>query len=125
MRIQAVQSSLFHDRRQKPGESVDAYAQELKFLFHKAYPLARQATVEMQDMGMSVLANQFASGLLSELKSKLAGKEGGLEQLLTLARFEEAKIHDLRTASHSGGQSGFIDLQHFSQLLHSLILLIS
>lgn len=40
VRIQAVQSSLFHDRKQKPSESVDTYAQELKFLFYEAYPLA-------------------------------------------------------------------------------------
>ena len=39
-------------------------------------------------MGRSVLTNQFVAGLLSELKGKLAGKEGNFEQLLTLARFQ-------------------------------------
>ena len=34
--IQAVQSSLFHDRKQKPGEAVDYYAHDLKCLFYKA-----------------------------------------------------------------------------------------
>jgi hypothetical protein len=92
VRIQAIQSSLFHDRKQKSGESVDTYAQVLKFLFYQAYPLARQATSETQDMGRSVLANQFVSGLQSDLKSKLAGKEGGFKQLLAYARFVEAKI---------------------------------
>ena len=29
VRLQAVQSSLFHDQKQKPNESVDSYAQEL------------------------------------------------------------------------------------------------
>ena len=46
-------------------------------------------------MGQSVLANQFVSGLILELKSKVAGTEGNLDQLLTKARFEEAKLHDL------------------------------
>ena len=57
VRIQAVQSSLFHDRKQKAGESVDTYAQELKVLFYKAYPLAQQASAETQDMGKSVLTS--------------------------------------------------------------------
>ena len=106
VRIQAVQSSLFHDRKQKPGENVDMYAQELKFLFFEAYPLAQQVSAEAQDMGRSVLTNQFVSGLQTELKSRLAGKEGGFEQMLTLARFEEAKIRDLHTSGHHGGASG-------------------
>lgn len=38
VRIQGVDTSLFHERKQKPGESVDAYAQELRRLHHKAYP---------------------------------------------------------------------------------------
>ena len=57
-------------------------------------------------MGRSVLTNQFVSGLQTELKSRLAGKEGGFEQMLTLARFEEAKIRDLHTSGHHGGASG-------------------
>ena len=48
----------------------------------------------MQDMGRSVLTNQFVAGLVSELK-ELAGKEGNFEQLLTLAMFKEAKARDL------------------------------
>ena len=91
MRIQAVQSSLFHDRKHKLGESVDTYAQELKCLFYEAYPLAQQASAEMQDMGRSVLSNQFVAGLVHEMKSELAEKEGNFEQLLVLAWFEEAK----------------------------------
>ena len=37
VQIQAIQSELFHDRKQKDGESVDEYAQDLRRLFHKAY----------------------------------------------------------------------------------------
>ena len=69
-----MQSSLFHDLKQKPGETVDSYAEDLKCLFYKAYPLAQQVTAAMQEIGRAVLANQFVVGLLSELKSKLAGK---------------------------------------------------
>ena len=39
--LQAMQSSFFHDHKQKPGESVDHYAQELRLLFYKAYPHAQ------------------------------------------------------------------------------------
>ena len=46
-------------------------------------------------MGQLVLANQFVAGLLPELKAKVAGSEGKLEQLLTKARFEEAKLREL------------------------------
>ena len=48
VRLQAVQSSLFHDRKQKSNESVDAYAQELRTLFYHAYPQAQQGTQETE-----------------------------------------------------------------------------
>jgi len=34
VQIQAVQSSLFHERKQRPRESVDDYAQDLRRLFN-------------------------------------------------------------------------------------------
>ena len=46
-------------------------------------------------MGQSVLAYQFVVGLGSELKSKLVGREGSFEQLLEVARFEEARIKEI------------------------------
>ena len=95
VQIQAVQSSLFHDRKQKPRETVDSYAQELRQLFYRAYPTVQRGTREAEDMGQLVLANQFVAGLLPELKTKVAGTEGKLEQLLTKARFEEAKLREL------------------------------
>ena len=95
VQIQAVQSSLFHDRKQKPRETVDAYAQDLRQRFYKAYPTVQQGTREAEEMGQLVLANQFVAGLLPELKTKVAGSEGKLEQLLTKARFEEAKLREL------------------------------
>ena len=95
VQIQAVQSSLFHERRQKPRESVDDYAQDLRRLFYKAYPKVQLGTQEAADIGKSVLANQFVTGLLPELKTKLAGKEGDFDELLVRARFEEARLRDL------------------------------
>ena len=38
VQIQSVQSRLFHDWKQRQGEAVDAFAQELISLFMKAYP---------------------------------------------------------------------------------------
>ena len=46
-------------------------------------------------MGRAVLASQFASGLLPDIKSQVAGSDGDLETLLAKARFEEAKLRDL------------------------------
>ena len=41
VRIQSVQSSPFHERRQRPGKNVDNYAQDLRKLFHQAYGSAQ------------------------------------------------------------------------------------
>ena len=96
VRIRAVQSSLFHNRKQQhPKETVDAYAQDLRRLFYLAYPQAQQGTREAEDMGRSVLSYQFVAGLRQEIKVKLAGGEGTFEELLVKARLEEAKLRDL------------------------------
>ena len=95
VRIGAVQSSLFHDRRQKERESVDDYAQGLRKLFYKAYPQAIQGTIDLEDISKSILCNQFVAGLLPDIKIKVAGTEGTFETLLTKARFEEAKFREL------------------------------
>ena len=100
VRIQAVQTSNFHERRQRSGESVDGFAQDLQHLYHKAYPATSCGSKETEEMGQTVLANQFAAGLLPELKAKVAGSEGDLDKLLTKTRFEEAKLHDLPPQSH-------------------------
>ena len=42
VRIQSVQSSKFHERMQRPTESVDSYAQDLRKLFYQAYSHAQQ-----------------------------------------------------------------------------------
>ena len=55
MRLPAVQSSLFHERKQGTSESVNYYAQELRTLFHKAYPRVYQGTKEAEALGQTVL----------------------------------------------------------------------
>lgn len=99
VRLQAVHSNLFHQRKQEETETVDQYAQELRGLFYRAYPRASQATEEAEGFGRSVLAYQFVAGLKRNLQSRVAGVEGDFEQLLVRARFEEAKIRDLSSSS--------------------------
>ena len=93
--LQVVQSSLFHDRKQKSGELVDEYAQDLRVLFYKAYPYAQQGTQEAEKLRQMVLTNQFVTGLREDIKIKVVGVEGSFDQMLTRARFEEAKLRDL------------------------------
>ena len=80
--IQAVQTSKFHEQKQQSDETVDNFAQDLKKLFHKAYPCSTHAR---QEMGQTVLLNQFVAGLVPELKNKVTGLEGSLEKLITRA----------------------------------------
>ena len=96
VRIQSVQSGLFHERKQKPQESVD-YAQDIKKLYQRAYPQSERGSEEAERMGQTVLAYQFAAGLKSEIRLKVAGTEGSFEQLLMRTRFEEAKLRDLQS----------------------------
>ena len=93
--IQSVQTSQFHERKQGPQEFVNTFAQDLRQLFRKAYPSISRGSQEAEEMGKGVLASQFLAGLHWEIKAKLAGCDGDLEQLLVKARFEEAKIRDI------------------------------
>ena len=103
IRLQGVQSSHFHERKQKPKESVDAYAQDLRRLFYRAYPRVQQGAQEAEDLGRSVLAYQFVAGLQPDIRRKLAGQEGSFDQLLTRARFEEAKLKELGSPEQTTG----------------------
>ena len=93
--IPSVQTSLFHDRKQRAEESVDEYAQDLQQLFLKAYPRVQQGSSEAEQLGKSVLASQFVAGLRGNIKLKLVGSDGDFDHLLTRARFKEAKDRDL------------------------------
>ena len=55
-------------------------------------------------MGQSVLANQFVAGLRPELKVKVVGSEGNMEQLLMKARFEETKQKELAMVTPDNSQ---------------------
>ena len=96
VRIQSVQSGLFHERRQKLQETVEDYAQDLNRLYQRAYPQSERGSEEAERMGQTVLVYQFAAGLKPEIRVKVAGTEGSFEQLLMRARFEEAKLRDLQ-----------------------------
>ena len=63
VRIQSVQTSLFHERKQGQNESVDSYAQNLKSLFHKAYPQVQQGGELAESIGKSLLVSQFVARL--------------------------------------------------------------
>ena len=112
-----MQSSLFHDYKQKSGESVDHYAQELRLLFYKAYPHAQQGTLEAEKLGQLVLVNQFVTGLLGDIKAKFVGIEGSFDQLLVRARFEEAKLQDLSTTSTGSLKSSGVTSNRMDPLL--------
>ena len=83
--IQSVQTSQFHERKQGASESVDSFAQELRRLFRKVYPSASRGSQEAEEMGKAVLASQFVTGLREDIKAKLAGCDGDMDQLLVKA----------------------------------------
>ena len=90
-----MQTSLFHERRQRNSVTVDAYAQDIKSLFHKAYLQAQQGGEAVESIGRSVLVSQFVAGLIPVLTTKVAGTKGKYEEILVKARFEGAKLRDL------------------------------
>lgn len=101
VRIPAVQSNLFRERKQGANESVDNYAQSLKQLFFKAYPHSMQGSKEAEEMGKSVLTWQFVAGLRQPIKEKVVGCEGSFSEFLSKARYEEVKKNEnLSTLVH-------------------------
>jgi len=102
VRIQSVQSGLFHSRRQKVNERVDDYVQDLNRLYQMAYTQTSQGSQEPETMGKTVLAYQFVSRFLPEIQVKVAGIEGTFDQLLIKAHFEEAKLRDLLSRDGAG-----------------------
>ncbi len=98
VRIQGVDTSLFHDRKQKPGETVDTYAQELRRLHQKAYPESIRGSADAEKIGKTLLASQFIAGLNPEIKKRATGNEHSddMDHLLIKARFEEAKLAEAK-----------------------------
>ena len=95
VKLPAVQSQLFHEREQGPRETADEFAEDLKKLYARAYTDVSRGGPEAERIGQSVLANQFITGLRPDLKGKVVGMEGTLDQLLLKTRFEEAKKREL------------------------------
>ena len=69
VRLPAVQTQMFHERRQGPKETVDEFVQELCKLYSKAYATVTHGTPEAEEVGQRVLASQFV------LQSKVVGLE--------------------------------------------------
>ena len=95
IRLTAVQAQLFHNRQQQEKETVDQFAQDLQKLYNLAYAGATSEGPQAERMGRTLLANQFVTGLRPDLKRKIIGTEGSLEELVLKARFEEAKAREL------------------------------
>ena len=93
--LPVIQTNLFHDQKQHASKLIDAYAQELRILCHKAYSSVQQGTREAEALGQIILTNQFMVGLLPDIKAKIVGSEGNFNQLLLTARFEEVKVREL------------------------------
>ena len=95
VQLKAVQTQLFHDRRQGPRETVDDFSQELRKLYSKAYSAVTRGTPEAEKVGQTVLVSQFVAGLRPELQVKVVGMDGTMDQLVLKARFEEEKGKEL------------------------------
>ena len=96
--VQSVQGSLFHQRNQRAGETVDEYAQELRTLFRRAYPKLER---DHEGEGGSVLTLRFIAGLKNKIQKKMSAVEGTFDQVLERARYEEAQWKELRQEEKS------------------------
>ena len=56
--------------------------------------LTRPRRPEAEKVGQIVLINQFVSGLRSELQAKVVGTEGGMDEMVARARFEETELRE-------------------------------
>ena len=70
---------------------MDEFAQDLRTLYGEAYAGITKGTLEAERVGQTVLASHFVAGLRPHLQSRVVGMEGGVDQLVLKARFEEAK----------------------------------
>lgn len=66
--IQSVQTSQFHERKQRASEVVDSFAQELRWLFQKAYPSTSQGSKEAEDMGKLYLPPSLSHDFMRILR---------------------------------------------------------
>ena len=69
MKLAALQTQMFHSRRQGATECVDDFVQDLCQLHSKAYFAAISGSPDAGEVDQIMLVNQFVSGLRSELKA--------------------------------------------------------
>ena len=81
-------------------KSKDAYAQDLRCLYQKAYLESLCGSGDAEKIGKTLLASQFVAGLRSEIKKSVTGSDlsGDIKHFLVKARFEEAKLAQLKIA---------------------------
>ena len=104
VQLTAVQTQMFHERKQGAKETVDEFAQELRKLYTKAYSTVTSGVPQAEEVGQRVLTSQFVAGLRSELQAKVMGLDGTMDHIVMKARFEETKIKELATAKTNGAQ---------------------
>ena len=85
VQLTTVQSQLFHNRLQGGKDSVEQYVQDLRKLFNQAFAKATREGPQAEKMGQTLLANQFVARLRPNLKRKLMGVDGSLEELVLKA----------------------------------------
>ena len=116
VRIQSVQSSRFHERKQLSTETVANYAQDLRKLFNQAYTTAQNEGGAAEAMGQSVLSYQFVAGLIDPIKAKLVGAVGMIDEVLYHVEPDKtlriippsSDRHRLFRESHEGPFSGHL-----------------
>ena len=64
VQLPPMQAGLFHQWRQKEGET----AQDLCKLFYRAYPQAKSGSTKANEMGETVLTSQFVVGLRPDIQ---------------------------------------------------------
>ena len=89
----------------------------MRVLFYKAYSHAQQGTPEAEKLGQLVLVNQFVTGLLGDIKTKIIGIKGSFDQLLVRVRFEEAKLWNLSTTNAGSLKSSGVTLNRMDSVL--------
>lgn len=92
VKLTALQTQLFHSRRQGADDAVDDFAQKLSRLHSRAYLTATSANAEAKMVGQIILVNHCVSGLRSELQANVVGLDGNMDELVAKARFEETKF---------------------------------
>ena len=88
-------------------------------MYNLAYGGATSEGPQAERMGQTLLVNQFVTSLCQDLKRKLIGTEGGLEELVLKAWFEEAKTRELGSDSRPRSSGANKSQCQSSELTHA------